>query len=175
MMLSKCCCCISLRTGCIILAILGFLNGIITFAYSKREWFTIVHVIFLLIGNGILFFGSIKKNYKVVLASLVFIGTAIVYGIVLGVITIADMDSAFPELANDCVLMENELKTLGMDCNKFKSTTTYLTVGALVFFNLVEIYFWVCIYSFFLQLKNDEPQSDPEKSTRKSERFDRVP
>ena len=175
MVLPKCCCCISLRTGCIILAILGFLNGVITFAFSKIQWFTTVHVILLVIGNGILFFGSIKKSCKVVLASLVFIGTAMVYGIALGVITIVDMESAFPELANDCALMENELKALGMNCNKLKSITTDLTLAALVFFSLVELYFWVCIYSYSLQLKNDEPQIGPEKSsTRKSEEFDRV-
>ena len=96
-MLSKCCCCVPLRTGSIILAILGIIGGIITLVSAGGQWVYIVNAIFNLIAYGALLLGALRSNDRAVLVNLVFTGLAIAMGIVFGIIVIASITTIVPE------------------------------------------------------------------------------
>ena len=159
-MLSKCCCCVPLRTGSIILAILGILGGIFAFAISRGQWSSIVEGIFYLLSYGFLLFGAIKYNEKAVLVCLVLSAASIILGVVFCIIAIANIEMIAPKLANDCAAMIDELNKLGMTCDQFKSTTIGIVAGTFIGSSLVSAYFWICNYSFYKQLKEGGASCD---------------
>ena len=152
-MLSKCCCCIPLRTGSIILAILGILGGIGSFAQSRGQWTNIIQGIFLLLAYGSLLYGALKYNEKAVLISLVCIGLSIALGIVICIIAIANIETIVPELANNCAAIIDELHKTGITCDAWKSYTIGITAGVFITLSLLNVYFWICNYSFYKELK----------------------
>jgi len=152
-MLSKCCCCIPLRTGSLILAILGILGGIGMFAQSRGQWASIVQGIFYLLAYGSLLFGALKYNEKAVLISLVLTALSIALGIVITIISIANIESIVPQFANNCASIIDELHRIGLTCDQFKSTTIGITAGTFIAASLLNVYFWICNYSFYKDLK----------------------
>ena len=152
-MLSKCCCCVPLRTGSLILGILGVLGGILSFATSRGDWSSIIQGIFYLLSYGFLLFGAIKYNDKAVLVCLVLTAVSIVLGVVFCIIAIANIETIAPQLANNCAAMIDELNKLGMTCDQFKSATIGTLAGTYIAASLVNVYFWICNYSFFKELK----------------------
>ena len=154
-MLSKCCCCVPLRTGSLILAILGVLGGILSFATSRGDWSSIIQGIFYLLSYGFLLFGAIKYNEKALLVCLVLTAVSIVLGVVFCIIAIANIETIAPQLANNCAAMIDDLNKLGMTCDQFKSTTIGIVAGIFIGASLVSVYFWICNYSFYKQLKEE--------------------
>ena len=110
-MLSKCCCCIPLRTGSLILAILGILGGIGMFAQSRGEWASIIQGVFYLLAYGSLLYGALKYNEKAVLMSLACTALCIVLGIVICIIAIANIETITPS-CNDGMLLYHEENTI---------------------------------------------------------------
>ena len=163
-MLSKCCCCVPLRTGSIILAVLGILGGVGLFVGSQGFWYNIVLGVVYIIGYPALLFGAIKYNDKAVLVSLVCTAIIIVIGTVFGIIIIASTETLIPELANNCASTV-DVSTNGGNgqidfsgvCDALKNVAriTTIVVAAVIFFSsaLLNIYFWICIYSFYKELK----------------------
>ena len=152
-MLSKCCCCIPLRTGSLILAILGILGGIGMFAQSRGEWASIIQGVFYLLAYGSLLYGALKYNEKAVLMSLACTALCIVLGIVICIIAIANIETITPQLANNCAAIIDELKKLDITCDAMKSYTIGVTAGAFIIGSLLNVYFWICNYSFYKELK----------------------
>ena len=152
-MLSKCCCCVPLRTGSLILAILGILGGIFSFAGSRGEWSSIIQGIFYLLSYGFLLFGAIKYNEKAVLVCLVLTAVSIIMGVVFCIIALANIEMIVPQLANNCAAMIDELDKLGMTCDQLKSATIGISAGTFIAASLVNVYFWICNYSFYKELK----------------------
>ena len=94
--LSKCCCCVPLRTGSLVIAILGILGGLGLLAFSKGQtsirWPNIVEGIFVLLPYSFLLFGALKYNDKAVLVCVVLTALSIIIGIVFGIIAIVNID-----------------------------------------------------------------------------------
>ena len=159
-MLSKCCCCVPLRTGSIILAVLGILGGIGIFVGSQGFWFNIVLGVFYIFGYPALLFGAIKYCAKAVLVSLVCTAIIIVIGITFGIIMIASTETFVPDLANNCASMV-DVSTNGGNgqvdltgfCDVFKFTTKVVAAGIFFPSALINFYFWICNYSFYKELK----------------------
>ena len=172
-MLSKCCCCVPLRTGSIVLAILGIPVGISTFATSGGFWLYIIQGVLYLLAYGALLFGALKYNYKAVLVNLVVTAFLIILGIIGAIIFIQDSLSSGSrisydfydmyasikpfvpanKLANNCAAMAEELSKAGITCDEFKAETIGTAAGILIVSSLLNGYFWVCNYSFYKELK----------------------
>ena len=152
-MLSKCCCCIPLRTGSIILAILGILGGIGSFATSRGQWPYIITGIFYLLSYGPLLYGALKYNEKAVLMSLACTAVSIFLGIVFTIIAIANIDTISPQLANNCAAIIDELNQMGLTCDQFKATAVGVAAGTFIVGSFLNVYFWICNYSFYKELK----------------------
>ena len=153
-MLSKCCCCVPLRTGSIILAILGIIGGIITLVSAGGQWVYIVNAIFNLIAYGALLLGALRSNDRAVLVNLVFTGLAIAMGIVFGIIVIASITTIVPEFHNNCAAMASQIKQQNITCDQLKAATTGITAAVLFIGSALNTYFWICNYSFYLELKS---------------------
>ena len=137
-MLSKCCCCVPLRTGSLVIAIIGILGGLGLLASSKGQWSSIVEGIFFLLPYAFLLFGALKYNDKAVLVCIVLTALSIIMGIVFGIIAIVNID----------ILIQNlDLS----DSLRFRTIVT--TAVKLFIVSLVNIYFWICNYSFYKELK----------------------
>ena len=98
-MLSKCCCCIPLRIGSIILAVLGILQGIYHLVISGEQWSYIIPGILVIILSGCLLIGAFKYHGKEVLVSLVMEGALIVVLIIIFLVVLANIDSVALQLA----------------------------------------------------------------------------
>ena len=154
-MLSKCCCCVPLRTGSITLGVIGLLGGMGTFAKSDGLWFNIVLGIFYIIAYTTLLYGAIKPNGTAVFFSLVCTAIIIVLGIAFGVIIVTSIERLVPEFANNCAAIENYLAQAHLTCEQFKSATIGVTAGIFFASALINTYFWVCNYSFYKELKGE--------------------
>ena len=152
-MLSKCCCCIDLRTGSLILAILGILGSILTFATSDGDWPLIMQGTFNLLAYSFLLFGALKCNEKAVLACLICTGFAIAWGIIFTIIVFVSIALFKPELDNNCEDIIEQLKKLGTSCDQLKHITMGIAAGSFIAGSLINIYFWICNYSFYKELK----------------------
>ena len=137
-MLSKCCCCVELRTGSIVLGILGILGGVGQFAQGLF-WGNILNGIFYLIAYGALLFGAIKYNPVAVLVNLICTIIIIVLGIILGIWILAAGGIAGSECR-------------GQGCAEATGVVIAGGVGCLIGAAL-NAYFWVCNYSFYKELK----------------------
>ena len=151
-MLSKCCCCIPLRTGSLILAILGILCGIGTVAQYREQWGGIIQGIFYLLAYGSLLYGALKYNEKAVLTSLVITGLSIALGIIICIIAIANIETFNPQLANNCagLIVDGRMY---VNCDDVKSAAIGLTAGVFIIGSILNAYFWICNYSFYKELK----------------------
>ena len=149
-MLSKCCCCVPLRTGSLILAVLGILGG---FGMMRTgAWYDILDGVLCLIAYGALLFGAIKYHQGAVLVNLVFSAITIVLGILFVIIALASLETFVPQLRDNCASIP-DLNQTGMTCSQLKSITVGTVAGTYAVGSLLSIYFWFCNYSFYLELK----------------------
>jgi hypothetical protein len=157
-MLSKCCCCIELRTGCIILGVLGILTGFSLITKGPYDSLYIIGAIFYVLRVSTeylpLLFGAIKFNQRALLVSLVAGFLLTVLGVVYLIIVMAivDIETLAPKLANGCRGVE-DFHQLGMSCEDFKSMVKITTASILLAGGALEIYFLLCVYSFYKELK----------------------
>ena len=157
-MLTKCCSCIPLRTGSIIIAILGLLSAIATLVYSGGSSFYLLLGTYYLIAEATLLFGAIKYNKRAMLVYLVCSTSFPIIDIVFGIIAKVSIETIVPEeLASDCASMEENLVRLHMTCDEFKSLSIFITVGYCFIASLMNIYFWLCNYSFYKELNEGRP------------------
>ena len=157
-MLSKCCCCIPLRTGSIILAVLGLVGGTgnLALAIYYQLWPNIVGGILYLLSYAPLLYGALKYNKNAVLVSLICSGVLIALGIASCIIAFASIETINPLLADNCVAIRDVLNTLGLTCDQYKSTVLGMLAGTLIVGTLLNIYFWICNYSFYKELKKGD-------------------
>ena len=153
-MLSKCCCCISLRTGSLIIAILGILGGIIFLGHSMTFHGFLILVVPV---YGFLLYGAIERNEYAVLVWLLFNGVAIVLKIILGIIVIVGI--IFIANIDNCSAVLEESKSIGL-CFQIQNAMEHpvglaIIVGIFIFGILLNIYFWICVYSFYKELKKE--------------------
>ena len=134
--LNKCCFCVDLRTGAMIIAVLEILGGFSVLGQSYMARY-IVTCITLVVSGSCLLFGAIKYNWTATLVNLVF--SAI--GIVLCIIV--------------TVMLFVAVGTVGMSGqNNAYWTTSIIQCVTWIACVFVKIYFWVCVYSFYKNLKS---------------------
>ena len=146
--LSRCCCCIELRTGAIIIAVLGILGS---FGGFGNGWIAGVCVLILgLVANCCLLHGAIKYNkvtttiYLVLeMISIILIVAAAVFAIVViaGATAVGTAASSWDagNVASTAVLVVGIV-----------SLVAYIIGIAL------QIYWWVCVFSFLKELKRTD-------------------
>ena len=130
---SKCCCCIPLQTGSIILSILGILGfvGIIYQGLSfeggvmQASTLNISLGIIVLVSAGCLLFGSVSQHPTPLLICLIIWAIMLVAGVVLVVYEFVKASAIAPEYF----------------------ATLFITT-------LINVYFWICNYSFYMQLNS---------------------
>ena len=110
-MLSRCCNCVPLRDGSLILAVLGIQVGL--GMMRTLAWYDILYGILHLIGYGVLLFRAIKYNQQAVLVNLVFTAKTIVLRIIFVIIVLASLETFILELRGNCASIP-ELKQVGM-------------------------------------------------------------
>ena len=146
-MFKLCCCCVDLRKGCIIIAILGIIVNCGYFgtdlpSSSKEYKLLISGNVIGLIGNLSLLFGAFKSNKIAISLYLV--------------LELIQMVLYFAFSIMMFVLYNKVNKTTG---------SIGISIGTLILVEgifglltvLVWIYLWLCVFSLFLKLKREEP------------------
>ena len=141
--LKKCCCCVDLRTGAIVMAVLEIIGGLGMFAGGL--WQDILSAV-VTIGAGVcLLFGAIKYHQLATLVYLVLQMIAIVLsGVAMIMVIIAA--TAITATGNS-----------GVQGNAVGGTSVIVLASVLAafygIFTSLNIYFWVCVFSFYKGLK----------------------
>jgi hypothetical protein len=148
------------------------LGGTATIVFSKLF---IVSSIFYIIAYAALLVGAIKYNEKAMLVNLVCTAIIPVLGIVYGIITIRSIETKVPELAQNCAAMVDELVELQKTCEEFKSLSIITYAGVYFAGVLINIYVWVCNYSFYKVLKdgNKNPADNADTENADTENDDK--
>ena len=140
MALNKCCCCVDLRTGAMIIAVLEIIGGFALLGKSPIAWDTIVTCITFVISGACLLFGAIKYNWTATLVNMVFSAVGITLWIIVAVMFFVAAGVGSGQVSSQ---QKNAYWTA--------SIITGVILIAVVF---VKIYFWVCVYSFYRNLKS---------------------
>ena len=132
MVLEKCCFCIDLRNGAIVIAILHMVAALGQLGTTAISWITIVDVLLGLIAGAVLLYGAIKYNTVAIIIHLVLALLEIVFLLATAITSFVAYDVG-----------EDSFHTLA------------LVSGGLIFvWAIIEIYFLVCVCSFYQQLKS---------------------
>ena len=138
-MLKRCCCCIDLRTGCIIIAILGIITSAGWFTYTEKNdayYVVLSGSIMGLIGNLSLLFGAIMTN-KIAVA----------------IYLILEFVQLMLNFAFSILVFVAYSATGGSE-----SASNLLVIGIMaLIIMMVWIYLWLSAFSFFLEIKRREP------------------
>ena len=165
MALGKCCCCVELRTGAIIIAILGLIGSFGSFHHGVV--IGIIFFVYGLISNLCLLHGAIKYNRTTTLVFLIMDAIFIVLLLVNWILIIVGMasDEVKPCWKKESLENETEIK---LDWSGWEDTTCGVVVGVLVAFFVIitimmaiSIYFWACVYGFFVDLKQQQTPTYP--------------
>ena len=132
------CCCLDLRDGAIAIAVLEMLIGLGSFGSFANGFNWIAISIFLPnVASGIsLLYGAIKHNSTAVLVNLILSLVGVVFLIVMSLLTlIPGASMTLIEQRGDQIIM--------------------LVLGSIyLLITLIQIYFWICVYSYFRKLKS---------------------
>ena len=136
------------------MAILGIIGAIVTLVSAGGQWVYIVNAVFNLIAYGSLLLGALRSNDRAVLINLVFTGLSIAMGVVFGIIVVASVTTVVPQLHNDCAAIAAQIEQQNITCDQLKAATTGTTAAVLFLGSALNVYFWVCNYSFYSELKS---------------------
>ena len=163
MALGKCCCCVELRTGAIIIAVLGLIASFGSFQHG-----VVIGIIFFVYGlvqNLCLLHGAIKYNRTTTLVYLIMEAIFIVLLLVNWIMIIVGMAS---DEAKPCWKSENKDLEIDLEWSGWDKASCGVIVGVLVALFVVvtimmaiSIYFWACVYGFFVDLKQQQSPTYP--------------
>ena len=119
---------------------------------------SVIDGIFHLVAYGFLLHGALENKKKSVLISIICTGIVVAFGLLLGLIAVANIDVIAPDLADGCKILlskngENDEDFKAIVCEEVtrevinRLATMYFVSG------LINIYFWICSYSFYQELK----------------------
>ena len=165
MALGKCCCCVDLRTGAIIIAVLGLIASFGSFQHG-----VVIGIIFFVYGlvqNLCLLHGAIKYNRTTTLVYLIMEAIYIILLLVSWIMTIVGMAS---DEVKPCWKEENlnDDTKIDLGWSEWDAASCGVIVGVLVAIFVVltimmaiSIYFWACVYGFFVELKQQQSPTYP--------------
>ena len=128
---------------------------------SKDHTTSVIDGIFHLVAYGFLLHGALENNKKSVLVSIICTGVVVAFGLLVGLIAVANIDVIASDLAYVCKNLKSKMNKIEedtendktKDCDDIAREATN-QVATLFFVNvLINIYFWICSYSFYQELK----------------------
>ena len=149
-MLAKCCCCVPLRTGSIVLSVLGLMGGVGMMLRGLSDWSNVVSGILTILAYAILMYGCLKNHPTAVLVYLVLDALAIILMIFIAILSIAAATFMFPDLPDQC----EQLNYTTEQCDNLKIAAIGFAASLFVGIAILYTYFWVCVYSFYKELKS---------------------
>ena len=142
MALDKCCGCVDLRTGAIVIAILQILGAFGQIGES-RDWNNIIGMLLGIGAGACLLFGAIQYNPTATLINLIFTIIGIVILIIGGILVLT--------VASVAVSTATESRE---EVDGAIAGAVVVVAVLFIGFAALEIYFCVCVYSFYIGLKN---------------------
>ena len=160
-MLKKCCCCIELRRGSILLGILCTILGLATFIFGTfiysslvPTYFQIIYLpimfssIFYVVTHGCLWFGAVNYDTIAIMVYLVCQAFMIVGIIGFCIVLMTLINNVLSkQAAEGCGVKDNP------SCNVAIVIINIIVAEQFLIILIINIYFWICIYSFYLNLK----------------------
>ena len=150
---NKCCCCVDLRTGCIVIAVLGFIGSLSSFQHGI-VW-GVVGLVASIVAHGCLLYGAIKYHKVTTLVYLVMEMLFIIFYVVLAVLTIVVLSGGG---VASCLDNWDGVSDDGTGCAVFVSIAIVVMLVYVALIGL-SIYWWVCVFSFYQDLKRNEVAS----------------
>jgi len=131
---------------------------------SKDHTTSVIDGIFHLVAYGFLLHGALENSKKSVLVSIICTGVVVAFGLLFGLIAIANIDVLAPYLANGCKTYLSQWNKNGeikenftsKDCDNLAREVTNQLVTSFFVSGLISIYFWICTYSFYQELKKNQ-------------------
>ena len=166
MVLGKCCCCVDLRVGSIVIAIIGFVGGFGNLGVSLKqdgaEWSSICFAISQSVASGCLLYGAIKREKTPTLIYLAFEMVSIILLAIIIILTIIAMLAASSACQSSSIQMSPVLRP-GDNCADL-NVGFAVVIAVYAAFLALSIYFWICVHSFLKGL-NGEQSSSPRVAT----------
>ena len=140
----KCCCCLDLRTGAIVIAVLGIVGSFGNLAFSTY-WMMIGEIIWRLVVSFCLLFGAIKVNEIAVLIYLILNMLQIISEFAVGIFLLV-AGTALKVASQDAVTQH--------DKNLYGTAGTAAIIGGVcvILWACFQIYFFICIHSFYKKI-----------------------
>ena len=153
----KCCCCLDLRTGAIVIAVLGIVGSLVTPAFDTR-WMVISEIILGLLVSFCLLFGAIKENEIAVLIYLILNMLQIISEFAVGIFLLVAGTALKVASQDDGVTVANTTSVHQDDGSTVESGAIGIaaTIGGLyiILWACVDIYFFICVHSFYRKIKD---------------------
>ena len=141
MVLRNCCFCVDLRNGAVAIAVLHILGALANLGYGIQtvSWMLILDFLVGIAAGVCLLYGAIKYNAIATVIHLVLALIEIIFLFVIAILILVGFASW--------------LHLDGGELSWWHILTLIIAVTIIVW-ALVEIYFCVCVYSFYKQLKS---------------------
>ena len=149
-MLTKCCCCVPLRTGSIVLSVLGLIGGVGMMLRDFSDWSNVVSGILTILAYATLMYGCLKNHPTAVLVYLVLDAFSIILAIFIAIFCIAAVTFMFPQITDECA----QARYTTEQCDSLKAATIVSVASLFVGIAILNAYFWVCVFSFYKELKS---------------------
>ena len=142
----KCCFCLDLRIGCMVIAIITIIEGLCTLIRVPFTWYMTLVAITSTLSGALLLFGTIKNNITATTSYLVME----VFGIVAYMLA-----TAFIFIESQTT--SNSYHELGLTKKAKETRVAGDLIGILfVFMVLLQIYFWICAFRFVKELRSSQ-------------------
>ena len=130
----KCCCCVDLRTGAILIAVLGIVGSLGSLAL-KTDWITITEVILGVLVYFCLLYGAIKINTIAVLIFLILDVIQIILVFAEGILFL---------VGGSLLNVVSQGEAVGIAA---------IIIGVcIILWACLQIYFFICIHSFYKKI-----------------------
>jgi len=168
---NNCCfCCIPLRTGCIILAILGCIAG----GYqgvnaiqnlgditSATGYVQVIINICYLVSAILLFVGAIKENGPLIIPYLVVVAIYIIVGIILAIVVFVGGGVVADKAITHAKSQPGWNNDANDDVTEGLAIAASVMAGILVTVALLNVHFWLVVYAYYEELR-DGPVEDKD-------------
>ena len=114
-------------------------------------WYDIVIGLLYLIQCAARLYGADNKNEKAVLVNLAFTVINIIFSIVVGSAALISIETLLPGTVNNCSGVSRF--ALQASCDSYKSRAIPRAAGIGFASALLNMYFWICSYSYYKELK----------------------